>query len=280
MKLIGPHVSTTGGVFNAPLNAKALGATAFGMFSKNQRRWESPPYDQSTIALFKKNLKEADYSSSCVLTHDSYLINIGNPDPAAQKKSLDACIDELTRCDQLGLKALNMHPGSHLKLVDETECLDIIAKNINTALAATGNVAVVLETTSGQGSNVGYRFEHLAHIIKNIDDKKRVGVCVDTCHIFAAGYDIRTEKGYHQVMEEFDKVIGFRYLMGMHLNDSKGKHGSHLDRHHSLGQGELGLEPFRQIMNDSRLDGIPLILETIDESIWAEEIKLLYSFVK
>jgi len=280
MKLIGPHVSTTGGVFNAPLNAKALGATAFGMLSKNQRRWVSPPYDQSTIALFKKNLKDAGYSSSCVLTHDSYLINIGNPDPVAQKKSLDACIDELTRCDQLGLKTLNMHPGSHLKLVDETECLDIIAKNINTALAETVNVAVVLETTSGQGSNVGYRFEHLAHIISNINDKKRIGVCVDTCHIFAAGYDIRTEKGYHQVMDEFDKMIGFNYLMGMHLNDSKGKHGSHLDRHHSLGQGELGLEPFRQIMNDSRLDGIPLILETIDESIWAEEIKLLYSFVK
>jgi deoxyribonuclease-4 len=280
MKLIGPHVSTTGGVFNAPLNAKALGATAFGMFSKNQRRWESPPYDQSTIALFKKNLKEAAYLPSSVLTHDSYLINLGNPDPDAQKKSLDACIDELTRCDQLGLNTLNMHPGSHLKLVDEIDCLDIIAKNINTALAATRNVSVVLETTSGQGSNVGYRFEHLAHIIKNIDDKKRVGVCVDTCHIFAAGYDIRTEKGYYQVMEEFDKVIGFKYLMGMHLNDSKGKHGSHLDRHHSLGQGELGLEPFRQIMNDSRLDGIPLILETIDEGIWAEEIKLLYSFVK
>ncbi len=280
MKLIGPHVSTTGGVFNAPLNAKALGATAFGMFSKNQRRWESPPYDQSTISLFKKNLNDAAYSPSCVLTHDSYLINIGNPDPVAQKKSLDACIDELNRCDQLGLTTLNMHPGSHLKLVDETECLDSIAKNINTALTVTSNVAVVLETTSGQGSNVGYRFEHLAHIIKRIDDKKRVGVCIDTCHIFAAGYDIRTEKGYHQVMDEFDKVIGFRYLMGMHLNDSKGKHGSHLDRHQSLGQGELGLEPFRQIMNDSRLDGIPLILETIDESIWAEEIKLLYSFVK
>jgi len=280
MKRIGPHVSTSGGVFNAPLNAKLLNATAFGMFTKNQRQWVSSPYSKDTTDLFRSNCKQSVYDPRYILAHDSYLINVGNAAPEMYRKSFDAMVDELTRCSQLGLLYLNMHPGSHLGVISEEECLDKIAKAVNDALSVTKGVSVVLETTAGQGSNVGYSFEQLAHIIKLVDDKKRIGVCIDTCHIFAAGYDIRTESTYNATMENFEKVIGFGYLRGMHINDSKGKLNSRLDRHHSIGQGELGLEPFKMIMNDPRMDEIPLILETIDESLWPKEIELLYSFVK
>jgi deoxyribonuclease-4 len=280
MKRVGPHVSIAGGVQNAPLNAKTLNATAFGMFTKNQRRWVAPPLENSAVNAFKNNCTEAQYDSRYILVHDSYLINIGNPNSEVRKQSYDAFVDELERCDKLGLLYLNIHPGSHITLSDENECLDIIADSINNAHAETKNVTVVLETTSGQGSNVGYRFEQLARIISAVEDKSRIGVCIDTCHIFSAGYDIRTEKSYNTTMDEFEKTVGFSYLKGMHLNDSKGKFGSKLDRHDSIGKGELGLEPFRLIMNDPRMEEIPLILETIDESIWAEEISLLYSLVK
>lgn len=280
MKRVGPHVSIAGGVQNAPLNAKALNATAFGMFTKNQRRWVASPLDSTTIKAFSDNCLEGKYDPRNILVHDSYLINIGNPNSEVRKQSYDAFVDELERCEQLGLLYLNIHPGSHLALSDENECLDIIADSINNAHAETKTVTVVLETTSGQGSNVGYRFEHLAHIINAVDDKSRIGVCIDTCHIFAAGYEIRTEKAYNDTMEQFEKIVGFKYLRGMHLNDSKGKLGSKLDRHNSIGKGELGFEPFKLIMNDPRMEEIPLILETIDENLWAEEIRLLYSFVK
>jgi deoxyribonuclease IV len=280
MKRIGPHVSTSGGVQNAPLNAKALSATAFGMFTKNQRRWVAAPFEQNTITSFKNNCKESKYDPRYILAHDSYLINIGNPNSEVRKQSYDAFVDELERCSQLGLLYLNMHPGSHIGLSDETDCLNVIADSINNALSETTGVTVVLETTSGQGSNMGYRFEHLGHIINAIDDKSRVGICIDTCHIFAAGYDLRTEKTYNATMDEFEKKVGFKYLKGMHLNDSKGKFGSRLDRHNCIGQGELGLEPFKFIMNDPRMEEIPLVLETIDENLWESEIKLLYSFVK
>lgn len=280
MKRIGPHVSTSGGVQNAPLNAKSLNATAFGLFTKNQRRWAASPYEQATIVAFKDNCKQSGYDTGCILAHDSYLINIGNPNSEVRKRSYDAFIDEIKRCSQLGLKYLNMHPGSHIGLSNENDCLEIIADSINNALEETSGVSVVLETTAGQGSNVGYRFEQLAHIINQVEDKSRIGVCIDTCHIFAAGYDIRTDKTYSATMDEFEKIIGFHYLKGMHLNDSKGKLGSKLDRHHSIGKGELGVEPFHCIMNDSRMEEIPLILETIDENLWKGEIELLYSFVK
>jgi deoxyribonuclease IV len=280
MKRVGPHVSTSGGVQNAPLNAKALSATAFGMFTKNQRRWVAAPFEQDTITSFKNNCKESNYDSRFILAHDSYLINIGNPNSEIRKQSYDAFVDELERCSQLGLLYLNMHPGSHVGLSDEAQCLDVIADSINNALAETKDVTVVLETTAGQGSNVGYRFEQLGTIISAVNDKSRIGICIDTCHIFAAGYDLRTEKVYHATMDEFEMKVGFKYLRGMHLNDSKGKLGSRLDRHHSIGQGELGLEPFKFIMNDPRMEEIPLILETIDEKLWESEIKLLYSFVK
>jgi deoxyribonuclease-4 len=278
MKYIGAHVSTTGGVQNAPLNAKAIGATAFAMFTKNQRRWVSKPYDQETIDQFKKNMAECGYGASQVLVHDSYLINIGNSDPEKRQQSYESFVDEITRCSQLGLTLLNIHPGSHLEQVSEEQCIELIADSINKALDETKGVTVVLENTAGQGSNIGYKLEHLAAIIERIDDKSRIGFCIDTCHAFAAGYELRTKEAYQESLKKIDTIIGLRYLKGFHLNDSKTRLGSNVDRHHSIGKGEIGTEPFKFIMQDKRLDNIPLILETIDEALWPEEIRLLKSF--
>jgi len=275
MKYIGPHVSTSGGVQNAPVNARELGATAFGMFTKNQRQWVAAPYTPATVAEFRKNLSGNSYGAKQVLAHDGYLINLGNPDPAAYKKSYGAFVDELKRCQMLGLTLLNMHPGSHLRLVSEETCLKQIAQAINDAHKETEGVTVVIENTAGQGSNVGYSFEHLAFIIKNVSDKSRIGFCLDTCHAFAAGYDLRTRKTYDAVMKDLERIVSFGYLRGVHLNDAKAGLGSHLDRHQSIGKGTLGLEPFRMIMNDERLEEVPMVLETIDETIWPEEIRLL-----
>lgn len=280
MKFVGAHVSTAGGVFNAPLNAKEIGARAFALFTKNQRQWKAKPLTEEAVEKFKKNLKRVGIKPEHVLPHDSYLINLGSPEPEKRKKSLEAFIDEIERCYQLGLKYLNFHPGSHLRKVSEKECLEIVADSINEAISRTKDVVLVIENTAGQGSNVGYRFEHIARIVELVEDKSRIGVCLDTCHLFAAGYDIRTREAYERTMEEFDQVVGFKYLKGMHLNDAKSQLGSRVDRHHSIGKGNIGLDAFRFIMNDPRLDGIPLILETIDPSIWKEEIELLYSLIE
>lgn len=279
MKRIGPHVSTTGGVQNAPINAQAVGAFAFGLFTKNQRRWEAKPLDSFTINAFRKNLEEAGYLPRHVLVHGGYLINIGHPEKNSRQRSLEALVDELRRCGQLGLPYLNIHPGSHVDLSSEDECIEYIAESINGALDATKDVGIVLENTAGQGSNLGYRFEHLARIIDLTEDKSRIGVCLDTCHLFSAGYDISVQDSYDSTMKEFDRVVGFRYLRGAHLNDSKSALGSRVDRHHSIGMGLLGKEPFRIIMNDERFEELPLILETIDDSIWKKEISLLYEMV-
>lgn len=276
-KFVGAHTSAAGGVFNAPLNAMKIGAKAFALFTKNQRQWTAKPLDTETIDLFKKNLELSGILPKHVLPHDSYLINLGHPELDKRAKSFDAFADEVERCMLLGLDRLNFHPGSHLKQMSEEECLDAIAENMNRALERTHGVSLVLENTAGQGSNLGWRFEHLAHIIDKIEDKSRVGVCIDTCHMFTAGYDIRTKEVYDATWAEFEKVIGFNYLMGMHINDSKPELGSHVDRHDSIGKGKIGLDAFKFIMNDKRMDDIPLILETIDESIWKEEIELLYS---
>jgi deoxyribonuclease-4 len=280
MKFVGAHVSIAGGIFNAPLNAKKIGAKAFALFTKNQRQWKAKPLSKEDVKKFKENLQKVNILPKHVLPHDSYLINLGHPEEDKRRKSIEAFIDETERCYQLGLKYLNFHPGSHLRKVSEKECLRIIADSINEIHERTKDVILVLENTAGQGSNVGYRFEHLAEIIEMVEDKSRIGVCLDTCHMFAAGYDIRTEPAYLKTMEEFDKVIGFKYLKGMHLNDAKSTLGSRVDRHQSIGKGNIGLEAFRLIMNDPRLDDIPLILETPNPSIWADEIKLLYSLVK
>ena len=291
-KFVGAHVSASGGVFNAPKNAQEIGAKAFALFTKNQKRWDAKPLDTKTIDAFQKALDEAGILPKHVLPHDSYLINLGHPEEEKLIKSRNAFIDELERCAILGLDRLNFHPGSHLvkmtkkqkedaALVDEVEekCLDVIAESINIALDKTKGVKAVIENTAGQGSNLGYKFEHLAHIIERVEDKSRVGVCIDTCHMFTAGYDIRTREAYDATWDAFGKIVGFEYLSGMHINDSKPPLGSRVDRHHSLGKGEIGLDAFRFIMNDERMDDIPLVLETIDESIWSEEIELLSSFI-
>ncbi len=275
MKYVGAHVSTQGGVFNAPINAKAIGATAFAMFTKNQRQWTAAPYTDDVIAAFRENMETCGFEPRHVLPHDSYLINLGNPDPEKRAKSLKAFVDELTRCHQLGLTLLNMHPGSHLREISEDACLALIAESINEALDSTEGVTVVLENTAGQGSNVGYRFEHLATIIDRVDDKSRMGVCIDTCHAFSAGYDLRTKKACRQTFKMLDDTVGFGYLRGMHINDSKVPFESRKDRHHSIGEGTIPMVAFEFIMGDSRFEDIPLVLETIDDSLWPQEIKLL-----
>lgn len=277
-KFVGAHVSASGGVFNAPLNAMAIGARAFALFTKNQKQWAAKPLDDETIGLFKDNLTKSGILPRHVLPHDSYLINLGHPEEDKRQKSLEAFIDETRRCMQLGLDRLNFHPGSHLKQISEEECIDRIAMSMNEALNVTEGVTLVIENTAGQGSNLGYSFEQLAAIIERIEDKSRVGVCIDTCHMFTAGYDIRTREAYDATWSEFERIVGFNYLRGMHINDSKPDLGSHVDRHDSIGKGKIGLDAFGFIMNDPRMDDIPLVLETIDETIWAQEIELLYSF--
>ncbi len=279
-KFVGAHVSASGGVYNAPLNAAKIGASAFALFTKNQRQWKAKPLTEEDIEKFQTHLTNSGIDKDHILPHDSYLINLGHPDSQKRARSLEAFIDEVNRCSLLGLDKLNFHPGSHLRQIGEEECLSLIADSMNRTLEVTEGVTLVIENTAGQGSNLGYRFEHLAYLIDRCEDKSRVGVCLDTAHLFAAGYDISHEESYERTMREFDEVVGFEYLRGMHINDSKAKLGSRVDRHHSLGCGEIGLEAFRLIMNDARTDNIPLILETIDDTIWDKEIELLYSFVK
>jgi len=293
-KYVGAHVSASGGVENAPLNAMEIGAKAFALFTKNQRQWRAKPLSEESIEAFKANLAKSGISPRHVLPHDSYLINLGHPEPEKLEKSREAFIDELERCEQLGLEMLNFHPGSHLVKIPkkdpeyeakleaaERACLDVIAESMNRAIEATpdSTVKLVIENTAGQGSNLGYRFEHLAYLIDRVEAKERVGVCLDTCHTFTAGYDLRTPEAYEVTMRAFDETVGFEYLSGMHINDSKPPLGSRVDRHHSLGMGEIGWEAFRLIMNDPRMDDIPLVLETIDESLWPEEIRALYALV-
>jgi len=273
MKFIGAHVSIAGGVENAPLNASKIGADAFAMFTKNQRQWQAKPLTAEGIAAFKENLAQSGIAKRHVLPHDGYLINLGNPDPQKRAKSLAAFIDEAQRVEALGLGLLNFHPGSHLRLVDEDECLKLIAAGVQEAMAQTNEVVFVLETTAGQGSNMGYTFEQLARIVELCGERKRLGVCIDTCHIYAAGYDIKGD--YEGVMSTFERVLGFDLLKGVHLNDSKAVLGQHLDRHHSLGEGELGWEFFAKLMGDERFDDMPLILETIDSGLWPQEISRL-----
>ncbi len=275
MKYIGAHVSASGGVENAPVNAHAIGANAFALFTKNQRQWVAPPLTKQSIDLFKSRCAELGYMPKMILPHDSYLINLGNPDLGALQKSRDAFIDEMKRCEQLGLDRLNFHPGSHLGKISEEESMKLIAGSINIALQETSSVIAVIENTSGQGSNLGFKFEHLKYIIDLVQDKARVGVCIDTCHAFTAGYDLHSKEGFSKTFSDFERIVGFKYLKGMHLNDTKKGLGSRVDRHESLGDGMLGINTFLWIMSDTRFDNIPLILETPDESKWEKEIAFL-----
>ena len=279
MKYVGAHVSASGGVENAPLNAVKIGANAFALFTKNQKQWQAKPLSPENIAAFKQNLAAADIQPRHVLPHDSYLINLGHPDPEKRERSVLALLDEARRVEQLGLRWLNFHPGSHLGVMEEEQCLTVIAAGIKRILAETDRVSLLLETTSGQGGYVGYRFEQLAVIMDLVGRGERTGVCLDTCHVFAAGYDLRTAETYERTMQDFERIIGRDYLLASHINDSKVDLGSRKDRHDSIGRGQLGMEPFRLLMNDPRFDDLPLVLETIDDSLWETEIKLLYSLV-
>lgn len=280
MKFIGAHVSAAGGVFNAPKNAQQIGANAFALFTKNQRRWQAKPLDPEHIRKFKAACQRYKIQMEHVLPHDSYLINLGHPESDALQKSRDAFLDEMQRCEQLGLQLLNFHPGSHLKKISEQACLSLIAESINITLAQTSSVKAVIENTAGQGSNLGFRFEQLATIIEQVEDKTRVGVCIDTCHTFAAGYDLRSAQATEDTFQAFSDIVGFEYLMGMHINDSKVPLGSRVDRHAPLGAGEIGWQCFEYIMKDKRFDNIPLVLETTDETLWADEIKQLKAWAE
>lgn len=280
MKYIGAHVSASPGVAASPLNASEIGAKAFALFTRNPSRWKSKEISAKEAALFKERCAELGYAPSQILPHDSYLINLGSPDKEKLEMSCAAFLDEFRRCEQLGLSMLNFHPGSHLNLVDIDTCIATIAESINMTLDATEGVKAVIESTAGQGSNLGYSFEQIAAIIEQVKDKERVGVCIDTCHTFAAGYDLATPEGYEATWQEFDRVIGLNYLSGMHVNDSKKGRNSRVDRHAPLGEGELGRDFFSMLVNDPRTDNIPLILETPDVARWPEEIAWLYSEIK
>lgn len=280
MKYIGAHVSADGGVGNAPVNAHMIGARSFALFTRNPSRWKSKPISEADAQTFKDNCMRYGYSPDVILPHDSYLINLGAPDLEKLSKSREAFLDELHRCEQLGLSLLNFHPGSHLKLIDQDMCLNRIAESINIALEQTAGVTAVIENTAGQGSNLGYTFEQVAQIIDHVEDKSRVGVCIDTCHAFAAGYDLSSADGYDRTWTDFDNIIGFKYLKGMHLNDTKKGLGSKVDRHESIGKGMIGESFFHKLMNDPRMDNIPIILETPNEELWADEIAFMYSLEK
>lgn len=280
MKYIGAHVSAAGGVENAPLNAHKIGAKAFALFTKNQKQWVAPPLSEKSIKLFRQRCEEYGFSPEHILPHDSYLINLGSPDPEGLEKSRDSFLVEMQRCEQLGLKKLNFHPGAHLNKISIDACIANIATSINMTLEKTSGVTAVIENTAGQGSAIGHRFGEIAQIIHLVEDKSRVGVCLDTAHTLAAGYEIRSREGFDETFLKFDEIIGFKYLQGMHINDSKKDLATRVDRHDSLGKGLMGMDIFRFILQDSRFDNIPLILETPDETIWAEEIALLYSMVK
>ena len=278
MKFFGAHVSAAGGVENAPRNAGKIGATAFALFTKNQRQWSAAPLTAAQIGGFGAACAELGYAPAQILPHDSYLINLGHPEPEALAKSRGAFFDEMARCEALGLDRLNFHPGSHLNRIAPERSLDLVAESINLALDRTRGVTAVIENTAGQGSNLGSSSEQLAYLIERVEDRSRVGVCIDACHAFAAGSDLRTAEACDRTFAEFDRIVGFRYLRGMHLNDAMKPLGSRVDRHAPLGEGQIGTECFRYIARDARFDDMPLILETPDEERWPEEIALLKAF--
>jgi deoxyribonuclease-4 len=279
MKYVGAHVSASGGVENAPINANLIGAKAFALFTKNQRQWFSNPLTKASIKAFRENCEKLGYEPFQILPHDSYLINLGHPESEPLEKSRASFLDEMQRCEILGLDRLNFHPGSHLNAIGMEDCLKRIAESINIVLDKTKGVTAVIENTAGQGTNLGHTFEQLKAIIDNVEDKSRVGVCIDTCHAYTSGYDVKSTDGFKKTFESFDKIIGFKYLKGIHLNDSKKDLGTRVDRHDNIGKGFLGEETFAILMNDSRFDNIPLILETPEESLWEAEIKKLYSLI-
>jgi deoxyribonuclease-4 len=279
MKYIGAHVSAEGGVQNAPVNAGAIGAKAFALFTKNQRQWFANPLSRASITAFRENCEKLDYKPFQILPHDSYLINLGHPEKEPLEKSRASFLDEMKRCELLGLDRLNFHPGSHLNMISIEDCLSRIAESLNIVLEKTTGVIAVIENTAGQGTNLGHTFEQIRLIIDGVEDKSRVGVCIDTCHAYTSGYDVKTARGFQDTFEKFERIIGLKYLKGMHLNDTKKDFGTRVDRHENIGSGFLGEDTFSFVVNDSRFDNMPLILETPEESLWEAEIKKLYSMI-
>jgi len=261
----------------SPRNALSIGADAMAIFTKNQRQWKVPPLADESVDAFTAGLAQARIAPEHVLVHDSYLINLGNPDPAKAEKALDAFIEEIRRVEALGLTLLNFHPGAHLGEGEEP-CLERIAAAMRAALDATERGVLVIENTAGQGTSVGYTFGHLARLMELTGGGDRVGVCIDTCHLFASGYELRGD-AFDETFADFDRQVGFSRLRGMHINDSVKECGMRVDRHAPIGKGCIGGEPFERIMGDSRFDGIPLILETPQPDLWAEEIALLRGWI-
>ncbi len=280
MKYIGAHVGVSGGVAGTPATAASIGAKAFALFTGSSNRWVSKAISEEAAEEFKANCRLYGFTPGVILPHDNFLINLGSPDARKLELSRKSFLDEMRRCEQLGLEMLNFHPGSHVNGHSEEACLDLIAESINLTLEQTSGVTAVLESTAGQGSNMGYLFEHLAHIIGRVEDKSRIGVCIDTCHTYSAGYDLATEEGYLATWNAFDEIIGRDYLRALHLNDDRKELGSRVDRHAPIGEGTLGREFFIRLVNDPRFDDMPLILETPDEERWPEEIAWLYSQIR
>ncbi|VFP78072.1 Endonuclease 4 [Buchnera aphidicola (Cinara cuneomaculata)] len=272
MTYIGAHVSSQGGVEKSILRAHQLGATAFSLFLNNPLRWNHSSLTNKIVNNFHKNCKIYGYSSLQILPHSSFLINLGHPDKNMNKKSCYAFIHEINCCYQLGLIMINIHPGSYLYQITEQKCLEIISDSINFVLNQTRKVVIVLENTAGQGSNVGYCFEHLAFIINKIEDKSRIGVCLDICHLFAAGYQLNDTDIFLDTFKKFNTLIGLKYLYGIHMNDSKGKCNSRLDRHHNLGYGKIEKHVFSKIVQITEFQNIPIILETKNITMWKNEI--------
>ncbi|WP_343126627.1 deoxyribonuclease IV [Buchnera aphidicola] len=276
-KYIGAHVSSAGGVENSVLRAHEIGATTFALFLQNQRRWESPPLTKISKILFKKNCQKYGYVSKYILPHSSYLINLGHPNNFLRKKSQFFFIKEIYRCQELGLSMLNFHPGSFLRKISEKKCLKNIIESINIVLNITKDITIVIENTAGQGSNVGYCFEHLAYIIRYVEDHTRIGVCLDSCHLYASGYDLHDFTGILNTFKKFEEIVSFKYLKGLHLNDSLYPLRSRIDRHENLGKGYIKSFFFKWIMKTKKFQNIPIILETKNKNLWSSEIKWLKS---
>ena len=277
---VGAHVSASGGVNNAPGNAAEIGATALALFTRNQRRWTSKPYEQETIDAFHAALRDQGYSADQSIPHASYLVNLGSPSDETREKSVDGLADELHRTVQLGLRWLNFHPGTSKGELDEDATLRRIADGMDRVLAQVDGGVLVLENTAGQGASIGRTIAQLAGILGYVKEPDRVAVCIDTCHAFAAGYDIRTARGWDDLVQEVDREVGLDKLVALHLNDSTGTLGSTKDRHKPIGEGEIGIDGFRAIMEDTRMDGKPMILETPEPERWAEEIAMLKEFAR
>lgn len=279
-KYIGAHLSIQGGLWKAVGHAVQIGARALGLFLRPQRSWSSKPLDASAAERFRLACVEHNLQPKFILPHSPYLMNLGSPRPDVCEKSRAMLVEEMQRCQQLGLTLYNLHPGSRVGAMSVDECLDRIAEGLNYAHRQVEGVITVLENMSCQGTTVGGRFEELRGIIDRVADKSRVGVCLDTCHAFAAGHDLSQKDGLDKMLQEFSQVVGLHYLKALHLNDSKGALGCHLDRHQNIGQGHIGLDGFRHILNEPRFDGLPMILETPathEGDDHAAEIQLLYS---